>query len=92
MNRFRDSLLRLKVEAGSGSTIHRCTHQMVKLARQLNVVVECEFNACELFAYPEHISGDALAEAYNQAVQIWHDRGSPERFKPMAFSDGSHSP
>jgi hypothetical protein len=82
--------LRLKVEACAGMRVHSCAHHMVGLARQLNVIVECTFNDVELIAYPMHVSGDALAEAYNQAAQ---GELGPEMGKTRyAFSDGKHVP
>jgi hypothetical protein len=85
-----ESYLRLRVEGSAGMTIHRCAHHMVALARQLNAIVECTFNGVELIAYPMHISGDALAEAYNQAAQ---GELGPEMGKTrFAFSDGKHIP
>lgn len=87
-----DNYLHLRVDALAGSTIQNVAHRMVMLARQLHVVVEMKFNAVELIAYPDHVSGDALAEAYNQAAQAWFERGEPPNYTPMAFSDGRHIP
>jgi len=85
-----EAYLRLRVEASAGMRVQRCAHQMVWLSRQLNLIVECTFNDVELIAYPMHVSGDALAEAYNQAVQ---GELGPEMGKTRyAFSDGKHVP
>jgi len=69
-------------------SIHACAHQMVMLARQLNLIVQCKFNEVELIAYPQHISGDALAVAYEAAARGEVPRGSYR----VAFSDGKHVP
>jgi hypothetical protein len=84
-----DPLIRLKVEGLAGMDVRSCADQMVALARLLNVVIECQFNEIQLIAYPQHISGGALADAYFEAAG--GKPSSPGMIR-MAFSDGKHAP